>query len=137
MPTAEAKMTARGGFEISVTPKPADDPPDAPFQRLIGDKQFHGDLEGTSRGQMLGSGTPDQGSAAYVALELVTGTLNGKMGSFVLQHHGTMRGGVPSMHVTAVPDSGTGELAGIAGTMKIVIEGGKHSYELEYTLPRP
>jgi len=130
-------MTARGGFDVTVTSKPADDPPVGPFQRLVGDKQFHGDLEGTGLGQMLAWGTPDQGSAAYVALELVTGTLNGKKGSFVLQHHGTMSRGVPTMHVAVLPESGTGGLAGIAGTMKIVIEGGKHSYELEYTLPRP
>jgi len=129
-------MTARGGFDVTMTPKPADEP-SSPFQRLIGDKRFRGDLEGTSRGEMLAWGTPDQGSAAYVALELVTGTLNGKKGTFVLQHRGTMSKGIPTMHVGVVPESGTGELAGIAGTMRIVIEGGKHSYELEYTLPRP
>src|SRR5215475_6562744 len=93
-----------------------------------------GEFEGTSKGQMMAAGTAVEGSGAYVAFELVSGTVNGKSGSFILQHRGTMRKNVPTMEVTVVPDSGTGELTGIAGTMRIVIEGGKHFYELSYTL---
>ena len=127
-----ATMMARGTFEVTVTPQPQDDGAGGPFSRLFIDKQFHGDLEATSKGQMLGALTAAEGSGGYVALELVTGTLNGKRGSFILQHKGTMRKGTYAMHVTVVPDSGTDELAGIAGTMKIIIEGSKHSYQFEY-----
>jgi hypothetical protein len=83
---------------------------------------------------MLGAETAVESSGGYVALELVTGKLNGRRGSFILQHNGTMSNGVYMIHVTVVPDSGTDELAGIAGTMTIIIEGGKHSYNFEYTL---
>ena len=92
---------------MKLTPQPADDPAAGPFGRLLLDKQFHGELEGTSVGQMLGAGTAVEGSAAYVALELFTGTLAGRRGSFMLQHAGTMRRGEPSLTVTVVPDSGT------------------------------
>jgi Protein of unknown function (DUF3224) len=127
-------MTARGTFDVKVTAQPQDDSAGGPFGRLFLDKQFHGDLEAVSKGQMLAAQTAVEGSGAYVAFELVTGTLNGKRGSFILQHKGTMRKGVYEMNVTVVPDSGTDELAGIAGAMKIVIEGGKHSYEFAYTM---
>jgi len=127
-------MTARGTFEVAVVPQPQDDSAGGPFGRLFLDKQFHGDLEATSRGQMLAALTAVEGSGGYVALELVTGTLNGKRGSFILQHNGTMRQGVYTMHVSVVPDSGTDELTGIAGRMTIIIEGGSHRYEFEYTL---
>jgi len=130
----ETTMTARGTFDVKVTQQPQDDSAGGPFGRLFLDKQFHGDLEGASKGQMLAAGTAVEGSGAYVAFELVTGRLNGKQGSFILQHKGTMRKGVYKLSVTVVPDSGTGELAGIAGAMTIIIEGGKHSYEFEYTL---
>ena len=125
-------MTARGTFDVKTIPQPADDSAAGPFGRLFLEKQFHGDLDATSRGQMIGAFTAVEGSAGYVALELVTGTLHGKQGSFILQHNGTMRKGVPNMHVTVVPDSGTGELKGISGKMTIIIEGKKHSYEFEY-----
>jgi hypothetical protein len=127
-------MTARGTFDAKVVQQPQDDSAGGPFGRLFLDKHFHGDLDGASKGQMLAAGTAVEGSAGYVALEQVIGTLNGKHGSFILQHRGTMRKGVYDLSVTVVPDSGTDELAGIAGEMKIVIEGGKHSYEFEYTL---
>ena len=127
-------MTARGTFDVKVIQQPQDDSSGGPFGRLFLDKQFHGDLEGSSKGQMLAAGTAVEGSGAYVALELVTGKLNGKQGSFILQHRGTMRKGAYVLSVTVVPDSGTGELAGLAGEMKIIIEGAKHSYEFEYTL---
>lgn len=130
----EATMTARGTFDVKVTPQAQDDSAGGPFGRLFLDKQFHGDLNAASKGQMLAAGTAVEGSAGYVALELVTGTLNGKRGSFILQHKGTMRKGVYALNVTVVPDSGTDELAGIAGAMTITIEGAKHSYEFEYTL---
>ena len=130
----ETTMTARGTFDVKVTQQPQDDSAGGPFGRLFLDKQFHGDLRAAGKGQMLAAGTAVQGSGAYVAFELVTGSLNGKRGSFILQHKGTMRNGIYVMHVTVVPDSGTDELAGIAGAMTIVIEGGKHSYEFEYTL---
>ena len=97
------------------------------------DKQFHGDLEAVSKGTMLTAMTAVKGSAGYVAIEHVTGTLAGRAGSFALQHTGTMTRGAPQLGVNVVPDSGTEELAGLAGNMKIIIEGGKHSYEFEYS----
>jgi hypothetical protein len=126
---------ASGTFDVKVIPQAADDSAGGPFSRLFLDKRFHGQLDGTSRGQMLGTmSTVVQGSGGYVALEQVTGTLDGRRGSFILQHNGTMQKGAPTMRVTVVPDSGTEELAGLAGTMTIVIEGSKHSYVLEYRL---
>jgi hypothetical protein len=130
----EAVMTARGTFDVKVIPQAADDSSAGPFSRLFLDKQFHGDLEGPSKGQMLGAMSAVEGSGGYVALEQVTGTLRGKRGSFILQHNGTMQKNVPTMIVTVVPDSGTDELAGLAGTMTIIIEGGRHSYEFAYSL---
>ncbi|HEX5084635.1 MAG TPA: DUF3224 domain-containing protein [Blastocatellia bacterium] len=129
----EKTMTARGTFDVKVTQQPQDDSAAGPFGRLFLDKKYHGDLEATSKGQMMGAFTAVEGSGAYVAFEQVTGTLNGKKGSFILQHKGTMRKGSYFMDVTVVPDSGTDELTGISGSLKIIIEGGKHSYEFEYT----
>ena len=125
---------SKGTFDVKVTPQAPDDAAGGPFGRLFLDKQFHGDLDGSSKGQMLASGTGADGSGAYVALEIVTGTLNGRRGSFVLMHNGTMTKGAAVMNVTVVPDSGTDQLTGLAGKMTIVIAGGKHSYELEHTL---
>jgi hypothetical protein len=98
------------------------------------DKQFHGDLEATSKGQMLAVGTDVKGSAGYVAMERVAGTLHGHSGTFALQHSGTMTRGVPQLAITVVPDSGTGQLVGLAGRMTVDLAGGKHSYDFEYTL---
>ncbi len=98
-------------------------------------KIFSGDLEGASHGEMLSVMTAVKGSAGYVALERVTGTLHGRTGSFVLQHSGTMTRGAAELSVTVVPDSGEGQLAGIAGRLTIIIADGKHSYEFDYTLP--
>lgn len=99
------------------------------------DKQFHGDLEATSKGQMLASSGADvKGSAGYVAIEQVVGTLHGRSGTFALQHSGTMTRGTPQLSVTVIPDSGTGELVGLSGRMTINIVDKKHFYELEYTL---
>jgi hypothetical protein len=127
-------MTARGAFDVKVIPQPPDDATGGPFGRLFLDKQFHGQLDATSKGQMLAAGTAIEGSAGYVAMEIVSGALDGRKGSFILQHFGSMSKGVPTMTVTVVPDSGTEQLTGIAGRMTIIIADGKHSYELEYTL---
>ena len=127
-------MNAKGTFDVKVIPQAADDSAGGPFSRLFLDKQFHGDLEATSKGQMLGAGTAVEGSAGYVALELVSGTLHGRRGTFILQHTGSMTKGVPAMSVVVVPDSGTDQLTGLAGKMTIIIAGGKHSYDFEYRL---
>jgi hypothetical protein len=123
---------ATGTFEVKLTPQATDA---AGLGRMAIDKQFHGDLEAVSKGEMLSAMTEVKGSAGYVAMERVTGRLGERSGSFVLQHSGSMDRGAASLAVTVVPDSGTGQLAGLAGKMAIVIEGGKHSYEFEYTLP--
>ena len=131
-------MTTRasGTFEVKLTPQAPDDdkPESAAVGRLVIDKQFHGDLEGTSKGQMLAVRTAVDGSAGYVAMEQVSGTLHGRTGSFALQHFGTMTRGTPGLKVSVVPDSGTGELVGLTGEMEILVGGGKHSYELRYEL---
>lgn len=131
-------MTARasGTFEVKLSPQPADDHADgATLGRMTIDKQFRGDLEATSKGQMLTGMSSVKGSAGYVAIERVSGTLAGRRGTFILQHTGTMARGAPSLTVTVVPDSGTDELTGLSGTMSIDITGGQHSYTFEYTLP--
>ena len=126
---------AAGPFDVKVTPQ--DDKSEDPLLgRMTIDKQYHGDLDATGKGQMLTAGSAAKGSGAYVAIEKVSGTLQGRRGTFVLQHTGTMTQGTPQLIITVVPDSGTGQLAGISGKMEIKIaEGGKHSYDLEYTLP--
>jgi hypothetical protein len=127
---------ASGTFEVTLAPQAtAHEPAGAPLGRLAIDKEFRGDLAGTSKGEMLTAMTSVKESAGYVAIERVTGTLQGRKGSFVLQHSGTMTRGTPSLVITVVPDSGTEELTGLAGTMTISITGGKHFYEFEYTLP--
>ena len=124
---------AIGTFEVKLTPQPADDYADGgSLGRLTIDKTFRGDLRGTSKGQMLSAMAQVKGSAGYVAIERVSGTLGGREGSFVLQHSGTMNRGVGTLVLGVVPDSGTEGLAGIAGTMAIIIVEGKHSYEFEY-----
>ncbi len=125
---------ASGTFEVTLTPQPGDDYADgAVLGRMTIDKQFHGDLDATSKGQMLTGMTSTKGSAGYVAIERVSGTLSGRRGSFILQHSGTMTRGAPTLAVTVVPDSGTDELTGLSGTMAIDITGGQHSYAFEYT----
>ena len=126
---------AHGTFEVKLTPQGADGDADSTLGRLTIDKQYRGDLEATSRGQMLTAMTPVEGSAGYVAIELVSGTLQDRTGTFVLQHSGTMTQGRQQLTITVVPDSGTGELVGLAGQMGITIAGRKHSYDFEYTLP--
>jgi len=128
-------ILATGTFEVKLNPLAADDKSeDATLGRMSIDKQFHGDLEATSKGQMLSAVTAVKGSAGYVAIERVSGTLHGRNGTFVLQHSGTMTRGAPQQSVTVVPDSGTGQLVGLAGRMAINIADGKHSYDFEYTL---
>jgi len=127
-------MRASGPFEVRLTPQPVDPNGDPTLGRMTIDKQFHGGLEAASKGQMLTAGTPVKDSAGYVAIERVTGTLNGRTGSFILQHNATMTRGTPSLNIIVVPDSGTGQLTGLAGKMDIQIAAGKHSYEFEYTL---
>jgi hypothetical protein len=127
---------ARGTFEVKLTPQANDDAGPG-LGRLILDKKFQGDLEATSQGQMLSAGTAVQGSAGYVALERVSGTLRGRAGTFVLQHNGLMDRGKPQLTIVVVPDSGTDGLAGLQGTMGITIADGQHSYDFEYTLPEP
>lgn len=124
---------AKGTFEVTATPQPPENNiGDPSIGRLSLDKVFSGSLAGNSKGQMLGAQTETEGSAGYVALERFNGTLDGKKGGFALQHFGTMQGGKFELNVSVVPDSGTGELKGISGTMKIIIEGAKHFYEFEY-----
>ena len=127
---------ATGTFEVNLNPQAVEEKVGDPtVGRMSIDKQFHGDIEGTSKGQMLVTGTEVQGSAGYVAMERVTSTLHGHTGTFALQHSGMMTRGTPQLSVTVVPDSGTGELVGLAGKMTINIVDGKHLYEFEYTLP--
>lgn len=124
---------AKGTFDVKLNPRATED---ATLGRMSIDKQLHGDLEGTSKGEMLTAGTAVAGSAGYVAIERVSGTLHGRSGTFVLQHSGTMTRGALQLSITVVPDSGTGELVGLAGTMAITITDGKHFYELEYTIAK-
>lgn len=128
-------MHATGTFEVKLIPQPPDPMLEgSALGRMSIEKQFHGDLEGSSVGEMLTAVTAVQGSAGYVAVEQVRGALQGRTGTFVLQHSATMTRGAPQLSVMVVPDSGTGELAGLTGRLTIQIEGGKHSYELEYSI---
>jgi hypothetical protein len=124
---------ASGTFEVRLTPQ-ASEGESSGVGRMSIDKQFHGDLEATSRGEMLAVRTAVEGSAGYVAMEQVTGTLGGRSGGFALQHTGTMTRGAARLSVTVVPNSGTDQLAGLAGEMTINVADGKHSYTFEYTL---
>jgi hypothetical protein len=126
---------AAGPFEVKLIPQTTSDQDNASLARMSIDKQFHGELEGTSKGEMLSAMTTVKGSAGYVAMEKVTGTLNGRRGTFTLQHSATMNRGTPQLSITVVPDSGTGELEGISGKMDIQItRDGKHSYLFDYAL---
>lgn len=136
-PTGEhmTTNTVRGEFEVKMSPQTDEGVSDAAIGRLGIDKQFRGSLEAASKGQMLGFRSSVKGSAGYVAMERVVGVLEGKHGSFVLQHNGTMQRGESHLNIVVVPDSGTEELTGIRGTMKIEIVEGKHFYVFEYALP--
>jgi Protein of unknown function (DUF3224) len=129
-------MHAKGTFEVKMAPQPAEEGvSDASIGRMALDKQYSGDLEATARGQMLAIRSQVEGSAGYVALERISGALHGRRGEFALQHNGTMTRGAPQLTVTVVPDSGTGELQGLTGTLTITQTDGKHFYDIEYTLP--
>lgn len=134
----EAVVTkhASGTFEVKLNTQADDKVGDPTVARMSLDKQFHGDLEGASKGQMLAAGTDVKGSAGYVAMERVKATLHGHTGTFALQHSGTMTRGAPQLTITVVPDSGTAELVGLAGKMTINIVDGKHFYEFDYTLAK-
>ena len=125
-------MIAAGPFDVKLMPQPPGE--DGVLGRLTLDKKFHGDLEATSKGQMLAFSSSVKDSAGYVAMEQVAGTLQGRQGTFVLQHSGTMTRGNGQLVVTVVPDSGTDELVGLSGSMRIDNAGGKHSYVFEYTI---
>jgi hypothetical protein len=129
-------IDANGTFEVKVNVQKADnqEAESAKLGRMSLEKRFHGELQATSAGEMLSVGTEIAGSAGYVAMERVNGTLHGRTGSFALQHSGTMKRGEPQLSVTVVPDSGTGQLVGLAGEMTIKIVEGKHFYEFRYTL---
>jgi Protein of unknown function (DUF3224) len=127
---------AKGEFVVKLQPLVMEGQPGgSKLARMSIDKTISGDLVATTAGHMLSAMTDVKGSAGYVAMERVDGALNGKKGTFVLQHTGTMNRSAPSLSVTVVPDSGTGELVGLTGDFKIVIANGKHSYEFTYALP--
>jgi hypothetical protein len=127
---------ASGSFDVKLTPLVPDDTHDGTsLGRMSLEKQYYGDLDGTARGEMLTAMTTVKGSGSYVAIERVIGTLGGRSGSFVLQHIGTMTRGDPQLSISVVPDSGTGQLSGIAGRMTITVAEGKHSYQFAYSLP--
>ena len=128
---------AKGPFEVKLAPQKSDNPAAeaANLGRMSIDKQFHGALEAKSKGEMLSLMTEVKGSAGYVAIERVTGSLDGRSGTFALQHNATMTRGVPQLNIIVIPDPGTGALTGLAGAMNIKIEAdGKHFYEFEYAL---
>ncbi len=134
--TTPMTHTARGAFDVRLDPlPPAEGEAEFSAGRMAIDKTFHGDLEGSSVGQMLVVRTKIQNSAGYVAMERVTGKLQGRSGSFILQHSSTMNRGEPEQAITVVPDSATGELEGLSGRMTIEIKDGQHLYEFEYSLP--
>jgi len=127
---------ASGHFDVTLQPQPGS----APMQgitlgRALIDKQYHGDLQARAQGQMLSAMTATPGSSGYVAIEQVSGSLQGREGGFALQHHGLMDRGTPQLTVTVVPDSGSGALAGIAGRLNIRIAEGRHFYDFDYSLP--
>jgi hypothetical protein len=124
---------ASGTFDVKLTPQD-DKSDDKSMGRMTVEKQWHGAIEGTSRGQMLTGGDLSTGSATYVAIEKFSGTINGRKGTLLFQHLGTMNRGVQDLNVTVVPDSGTDQLKGITGKLTGKIEGGKHFYDFEYTI---
>jgi hypothetical protein len=125
--------TARGSFEIKLTPDPPYDSADGVTLGLMrAEKRFVGELDGTSTLTMTAARTPTSGSAGYVAIERLSCTLAGKRGSFVLQHSGTMNRGAATLSCTVVPDSATGELVGLSGSMRIDIDAGQHNYAFDY-----
>ena len=129
------KARASGRFDVRRTPQPQSAEEAELLARHELAKVFHGDLDATGTGVMLSVGTAVEGSAAYSALEVVRGRLHGREGSFALQHAGVMTRGAPALSIRVVPDSGTGELVGLDGTLGIRIDAGTHHYDFDYTLP--
>jgi hypothetical protein len=140
-PTQERKASmtrAKGTFDVKLAPMPAYDSTEGTtLGRMSVDKQYHGDLEGTAKGEMLTGMTSVKDSGVYVAVERFTGTLSGRRGTFVLHHTGIMDRGAQKLAVTVVPDSGTDQLTGLSGTLNIIIKDGKHFYEFDYALATP
>ena len=127
---------AAGTFEVKMQPLPDDEKvPGVKVVRLAWEKDWKGDLEANSKGEMMATNAGDQGSGGYVAIEQVTGRLQGRAGSFTVVHKGTMGGGGVDIQIDVVPGSGTGQLAGLSGRITITIAGGKHSYAMDYALP--
>jgi hypothetical protein len=137
LPAARAAQTpntmnqAKGTFDVMVSAEK-----DSPVGRQILDKQYHGDLEATGKGEMLSAMSAVEKSGTYVAIEKISGTLQGRKGEFAVHHVGTMTRGRQSLLITVVPDSGTGQLVGLTGTMTIEIKDGKHFYAFEYSIPK-
>ncbi|NML60231.1 DUF3224 domain-containing protein [Massilia sp. RP-1-19] len=127
-------MQAKGAFEVQLKPAPPE-PGRTRVGRMMMDKQYFGDLVATAQGEMLSAGNPATGSASYVAIEHVSGALNGKQGDFALAHTGTMHNSANDLTISIVPGSGTGELTGIDGKLTLSINGDQHFYEINYTLP--
>jgi hypothetical protein len=129
---------AKGTFDVKITPQASDLAPEGPnLGRMSLDKQFHGDIEATAKGEMItAAGLAVKESAAYSAVERLAGTVHGKKGNFALQHTGIMDRGKPSLSITVVPDSGTGELVGLTGKMEIIIEGKQHLYVFDYDIQK-
>lgn len=128
-------MIAKGTFDVSTTPLSNANSLPPSIVRFMLDKHYHGDLEGDSKGEMLGAGDLAKGTAGYVAIEMFEGTVLGRKGSCAFQHLGSMDEGAMQLGVSIVPGSGTDELAGIRGTLTITIDDGKHTYDLDFTLP--
>jgi hypothetical protein len=127
---------ATGPFDVKLNPLDKYDKAEGSLMsRMSLDKQYRGDLAATGVGEMLATGTSVKGSAGYVAIERLTGTLHGKRGTFVLQHSSTLNRGAPTQGISVVPDSGTDQLTGLTGTMEVKIDDGRHLYLFEYTLP--
>ena len=133
-PSSRTSRRATGHFDVTIAPQEQDAAEAAVLGRKSLAKVFHGDLEASGRGVMIALMTDVPGSAAYSALERVEGRLHGRAGSFALQHTGVMDRGAPSLSITVVPDSGTGELVGLAGTLGIRIADGAHFYDFNYSL---
>jgi len=131
-------VRATGKFDVKITPQASDLAPEGPnLGRMSLDKQYHGDLDAAAKGEMItAAGIAVKESAAYSAVERVAGSLHGKKGAFALQHTGIMTRGTPSLNITVVPDSGTGELTGLTGKMDIIIEGKQHSYVFDFDIQK-
>ena len=134
MDTSTTLQHATGTFEVKLTPQD-DKAEDKSMGRMTIEKQWHGPMEGSGKGQMLTGGDPSTGSATYVAIEKFNGTINGRKGTVLFQHMGTVNRGVQDLNITVVPDSGTDQLKGISGRVTIKIEGGKHYYDFQYAIP--